>query len=120
MLPGILSSQRGAAVRHELWPVIRRFHNLFPATIADFRFDGVATVGDLCILLCIALKVKPLTDPGNDKGTVRQSCRAVPQVDMSIWAREFNAWRKAAWTPEDVWATSCLTSGMDMDSILHL
>ena len=113
----VLSSQRGAAVRHELWPVVRRFHKLFPARIADFRFDGVATVGDLYILLCTALKVEPLTDPDNDNGKVRQPCRAVPQADMSIWAREFSAWREAAWTPEDVWATlvSNIVDGYGLD-----
>jgi hypothetical protein len=101
----ILSSERGAAVRRELWPVIRRFHNLFPVKIANFRFDGVATVGDLYTLLCTALKVEPLTGPEKDNGTVRQPCRAVPQADMSIWAREYGAWRSAIWTPEDLWAT---------------
>jgi hypothetical protein len=114
-----LSSQRGAAVRHELWPVIRRFHNLFPVRIADFRFDGVATVGDLYALLCTALKVEPLTDPDNDKGTVRQPCRVLPQADMSIWAREFGAWREAAWTQRTCGRHSFPTSWTDMDSILH-
>jgi hypothetical protein len=113
----MLSSERGAAVRHELWPVIRRFNHLFPVKIADVRFDGVATVGDLYTLLCAALKVEPLTRPDKDDGTVRQPCRAVPQADMSIWAREFGAWQNAVWTPEDAWATlvSNIVDGYGLD-----
>jgi hypothetical protein len=113
----ILSSERGAAVRHELWPVIRRFHNLFPVNIADFRFDGIATVGNLYTLLCAALKLEPLIRPDKDNGTVRQPCRAVPQADMSMLAREFGAWRGAVWTAEGVWATlvSNIVDGYGLD-----
>jgi len=112
-----LSSERGAAVRNELWLVIRRLHNLFPVQIADFKFDGVATAGDLYTLLCTSLKVEALADPDTSLGTVRSPCCAVPQKDMSIWAREYGAWRSAVWTPEDVWATlvSNVVDGYGLD-----
>jgi hypothetical protein len=99
------SAERGAAVAQELWPLRRRFHNLFPIKIANHKFDGLVTVGDLYRLLCSALKVEPLVDPETHEGKVRSPCRAIPDIDMATWAREYGAWRESAWPPEDVWAT---------------
>jgi hypothetical protein len=100
-----LSSKRGAIVRRDLWPLLRRFHHLFPVKFSDGKFDGLVTVGDLYNLLCATLKIEPDSEPARKKGVVREPCRAKPQADMSIWAEEFGAWRRSAWTPEDVWAT---------------
>jgi hypothetical protein len=100
-----LSSKRGAVVRQHLLPLLLRFHTLFPIRLSDAKFDGLVTVGDLYAVLCTALKVEPHSHPENEKGLVREPCKARPQADMSVWAREYGAWREAAWTPEDVWAT---------------
>jgi hypothetical protein len=100
-----LSSQRGAAVIRDIWPLFQRFYELFPARLADHKFDGLVTVGDLYEVLCRALKVEPHRHPESEKGVVREQCKARPQADMTLWAREYHAWREAAWTPEDVWAT---------------
>jgi hypothetical protein len=99
------SSERGAAIANELWPLLRRFHDLFPVRIADHRYDGLVTVGDLYRILCQALKVEPLADPDQRRGEVRALCRAVPRKDMVAWAREYDRWRRAAWSEDDVWAT---------------
>jgi hypothetical protein len=99
------SSERGAAITHELWPVLRRFHNLFPVRIADHKYDGLVTVGDLYRILCDALKVEPLADPDARRGEVRSLCRAVPGKDMAAWGREYDRWRRAVWSADDVWAT---------------
>lgn len=100
-----LSKQRGGVVRSYLWPLLCHFYNLFPVTLWDGDFDGVVTVGDLYALLCKSLKVEPHSQPVNHPGAVREPCRARRQQDMSIWAREYSAWRDAKWTPEDVWTT---------------
>jgi hypothetical protein len=50
------SSERGAAITHELWPLLRRFHNLFPLRIAHHKYDGLVIVGDLHRILCDAVK----------------------------------------------------------------
>lgn len=101
----VLSKQRGAAIRRFLWPLLRRFYKLFPVKLSDAKFDGLVTVGDLYAIVCKALKIEPHSQPEKDKGVVREPCRAVAQADMSIWAREYSAWRDAKWTPEDVWTT---------------
>jgi hypothetical protein len=99
------SSERGAAARRDLWPLLRRFYRIFPVKLSDAKFDGLVTVGDLYNVLCTALKVVPQCPSERSKGVVREPCRAIPQADMSVWAREYNAWRQYAWSPEDVWAT---------------
>jgi hypothetical protein len=101
-----LSSKRGAAVRRDLIPLLLRFYKLFPVKLSDHKFDGLVTVGDLYTVLCTALKLEPHSQPQRQKGEVREPRRdTVPPTDMSVWAREYNAWRQFAWTPEDVWAT---------------
>ncbi len=100
-----LSSERGAAVRRELWPLLSHFYHLFPVSLADHKFDSLVTVGDLYEVLCRALKVEPHSHPEREKGVVREPCKARPQADMSVWAREYHAWRESAWSAEDVWAT---------------
>jgi hypothetical protein len=104
-----LSSKRGAAVRRDLLPLLLRFHNLFPVQLSDAKFDGLATVGDLYAILCTALKVEPLRQPKCQEGVVRKPCQARPQADMTVWAREYGAWRESEWTPEDIWATLVAT-----------
>jgi hypothetical protein len=99
------SSERGAAIAHELWPLLRQFYSLFPVRIAHHKYDGLVTVGDLYRILCNALKVEALADPDAERGEVRTVCRAVPGKDMTAWARDYDAWRRAIWSPEDVWAT---------------
>src|SRR5260370_6777802 len=54
-----LSSKRGAIVRRDLWPLLRRFHHLFPVKFSDGKFDGLVTVADLYNLLCATLNVEP-------------------------------------------------------------
>lgn len=99
------SSTRGAAIRDELWPLLRHFHGLFPVRLPDAKFDGLLTVGDLYSVLCGALKLAPLAGPTAQTGTVRTPQRPSLKEDMSAWSREYNAWRQFPWTPEDVWAT---------------
>jgi len=99
------SSERGAAIAHQLWPFLRRFYDLFPARIAHHKYDGLVTVGDLYRILCNALNVEPLADPSAGRGEVRTPCRAVPGKDMTAWAREYGAWSGAIWSADDVWAT---------------
>ena len=53
------SSDRGAAICHELWPLLRRFYDLFPGQIPHYKYDGLVTVGDLYRILCDSLKVEP-------------------------------------------------------------
>jgi len=96
-----LSSKRGAAVRRDLCPLLRRFYDLFPVRLSDAKFDGLVTVGDLYTLLCKALKLEPHSQPERQKGVAREPRRpTLPQADMSAWAREYNALRRFAWTPE--------------------
>ena len=97
------SSERGKAIVHELWPLLRRFYHLFPVQIAHHKYDGLVTVGDLYRILCDALKVEPLIDPG--AGHVRPPCRAVVGKDMVAWAEVYGSWRRAAWSADDIWAT---------------
>ncbi len=99
------SSKRGSAVHRDLLRLLLRFYNLFPVKLSDNKFDVLVTVGDLYTILCTALKLEPSSQPEREKRVVRQPCRAVPQADMSVWAREYRAWRESVWTPEDVWAT---------------
>lgn len=99
------SSERGAAISHELWQLLRRFYGLFPVRIPHHKYDGLVTTGDLYRILCDSLKIDPLSDPDGQFGEVRTPCRAVPGRDMSVWAREYGAWRSRPWSPEDVWAT---------------
>ncbi len=104
-----LSSKRGAAVRSDLWPLVRCLHGLFPVffppRLPAFKFDGLVTVGDLYRILCEALRLEPHTKPAGTKGVVRDALRPMPQPDKSAWARERRAWREFPCTPEDVWAT---------------
>jgi dephospho-CoA kinase len=100
-----LSSQRGAAVRRDLHPLLLRFYEFFPVKLSDGKLDALVTVGDLYNALCTALKLEPHRQPENQKGVAREPQRASPQVDASLQAREYIAWRHYAWTPEDVWAT---------------
>jgi len=100
-----LKSMRGASVRQYLGPLLLRFYHVFPVKLSDGKFDELATVGDLYAVLCAALKIEPLSKPNRQNGVVREPCKARPQADMSIWAREYNVWRESSWTPEDVWAT---------------
>ncbi|MGA9672682.1 MAG: hypothetical protein WBQ94_25925 [Terracidiphilus sp.] len=103
-----LSSERGAAVRREILPLLVKFHHLFPIRpdgLSEAHFEGIATVGDLYRLLCSALRVEAKDDPENLPGTIHEPCRAKIQADMTIWAREYGEWREAHWTPGDVWAT---------------
>jgi hypothetical protein len=99
-----LSAKRGAAVRRDLWPLLLRSHKLFPVKLADCKFDGLVTVGDLYNVLCTALKLEPCRTK-RPKGVVRAPCRANVQADMSSRAREYIDWRQYTWTAEDVWAT---------------
>jgi len=40
---------------------------------------------------------------------VREPFRAMPREDMSVWEREYSAWRHSSWTPDDLWATLVAT-----------
>ena len=106
-----ISSKRGAAVRRDLWPLLRRLHNLFPVKLSDAKFDGLVTVGDLYDVLCEALKLGHHSPPTGLNGVVGQPCRAMSGAEMvsSVRAREYTAWRETAWTREDVWATLVAT-----------
>jgi hypothetical protein len=99
------SSERSAAIAHELWPLLRRFHSLFPVRIVHHKYDGLGTVADLYRILCDALKVEPLADPDARRGEVRSLCRSVPGKDMAAWALEYDLCRRATWSVDDVWAT---------------
>jgi hypothetical protein len=102
-----LSSERGAAIRRDLWPLVQRFSDLFPVRLADLRYDGVVTVGDLYRAICSAMKVAPLVDFERAYGTARKPYR--PEFkrgnDMTAWARGYREWRESVWKPEDIWAT---------------
>lgn len=102
-----ISSERGATIRKNLWPLVRRFSDLFPVRLADLRYDGVVTVGDLYRAICAALKIAPLVDFERAYGTARKPYR--PEFkrgnDMTAWARGYREWRQSVWKPEDVWAT---------------
>ena len=100
-----LSSERGAAVIRDILPLLLRFNGLFPVSLSANKFDGLVTVGDLYKVLCAALKIEPHSQPDRQEGVVRKACKPVPQKDMSVWSREYSAWRESKWTPEDVWAT---------------
>jgi len=104
-----LSSQRGAEIQKNLLPLLLRFYDLFPVQLSDAKFDGLVTVGDFYTILCTALKIEPISHPEKEKGVVREPCKAKVQADMSVWAREYQAWRVSEWTPEDVWATLVAT-----------
>jgi hypothetical protein len=61
-----LKAARGALVRRDLSALLLRFHGLFPfkpVRLADGKFDGLVTVGDLYILLCNALDIHTSTRP---------------------------------------------------------
>jgi hypothetical protein len=98
-----LSSKRGAIVCRDLSALLLHFPRLFPVRLPDFRFDGVVTVGDLYRVLCNALKIEPFNQPMETAGVVREPRRLRLPSDNS--PAEYFAWRKAAWSPEDVWAT---------------
>jgi hypothetical protein len=105
-----LSSARGKAVRSQLWPLLRRFYDLFPTKLSDGMFDGLVTVGDLYALLCKAFKVEPLSDPGIYNGTARKPFpTTLPKTDTARWARNYHEWRTSSWRPEDIWATLVAT-----------
>jgi hypothetical protein len=112
-----LSSDRGAAVRGEILPLLLKFYSLFPVRFSDAQFDGVATVGDVYRLLCAALRVEAEDQPEALSGVIRQPNRARPQADMTVWAREYQEWRGAPWSPGDVWATlvSCTKEAFELD-----
>jgi hypothetical protein len=100
-----LSSERGRAVQNELWPLLHRFYDLFPAHLSDGMFDGLITVGDLYVLLCKAFKVEPLSDPGKYNGTARKPfSTTLPKTVAARWE-----WRTSSWRPEDIWATLVAT-----------
>lgn len=99
-----LSAERGSAVIHKLWPLVRRTYDRFPVSLPAAKFDGVRTVGDFYNMLCRALKVEPLADPDKHKGTARER-RPIPRGDREAWARDFRQWTEFAWKAEDVWAT---------------
>lgn len=99
-----LSSQRGAAVRRDLVSLLLRFYKLFPVKLADSKFDGLVTVGDLYNLLCNALKIDPV-QPREGVGTVREPYEMALGAGVSAWAKEYSAWRDRSWAAEDVWAT---------------
>ena len=98
------SSARGAAVRSALWPLARRFYDLFPARLPDL-FDGVTSIGDLYRVLCTGLKVEPLAQPEISNGKARKPFPKSPTKDMTAWGRNYASWRHSSWLPEDVWAT---------------
>ena len=101
----ILSGERGRLVRRKLWPLLQRFYQLFPVRFADHSLDGLTTAGDLYVLLCRKLKSEPVSHPEMLNGKVRKPCGAIERNDMAASAREYEAWRRAEWAPEDVWAT---------------
>jgi hypothetical protein len=90
------SAARGAAVSRQIWPLVCRFFDMFPAHIADHHYDGAATVGDLYRVVCNALKIEPLANPAPEMGEVRAAYRRGGNV---------HAWHTKVWSPEDVWAT---------------
>lgn len=102
-----LSSERGAAIRRDLLPLVQRFSDLFPVRLADLRYDGVVTVGDLYRTICAAMKIAPLVDFERAYGTARTPYR--PEFngggDMTAWAQGYREWRESVWKPEDIWAT---------------
>jgi hypothetical protein len=70
---------RGAAVRHELWPLLRHFYGLFPITLSDAKFDGLRTVGDLYAVLCRALKLKPKCAADGTDRSCEKTFTAAPE-----------------------------------------
>jgi hypothetical protein len=102
-----LSSNRGAAIRRDLWPLVQHFSDLFPIRLADLRYDGVVNVGDLYKAICGAMKVKPLVDPERAYGTARRPYRPEWKggANMTAWARGYREWRESVWKSEDIWAT---------------
>jgi hypothetical protein len=103
----VLAAKRGYAITLELWPITKRFYGLFPARIHHGRYDGVVTVGDLYVVLCLALKIEPLAEPQKSNGMVRLPRREITafEGDHAAYHREYSQWRRTKWTPEDVWAT---------------
>jgi hypothetical protein len=102
-----LSSERGAAIRRNLWPLVQRFSDLFPVRLDDLRYDGVVTVGDLYRAICAAMKIGPLVDFECAYGTARRPYRPSFKRggDLTAWARGYREWQESVWTPEDIWAT---------------
>jgi hypothetical protein len=100
-----LSSQRGSAVKHDLWPLLCQIYEFFPVRLPDAKFDGVETACDLYGVLCRALKIAPLTDPERRRGVIRKWRRPAFTRDRNTWLRNYREWREFAWTAEDVWAT---------------
>jgi hypothetical protein len=100
------SSKRGAEIRNALWPLIQRFYDLFPTKIADHRYDGIATVGDLYSVICEAMKVPPLDHPDRAFGVARRPyLMRFPKDNVAGWAKGYQEWRHSVWKPEDIWAT---------------
>jgi len=116
------SSERGAAIAHELWPLLRRFHHVFPVRIPDHRYDGLVTVGDLYRILCDVLKVEPVAEPDASRGQIHTPCRAVAGTDMIAWSKEYGAWRRAVWSADDIWATleSLIREVYGLDPSFHV
>jgi hypothetical protein len=104
-----IKSDRGAVVSRALWPLFRRFFELFPARLSDnAKFADVLTVGDLYAVLCAAMKLEVRNPPG-DWGTVRAPVERTSTKDFEAYMRVQKAWRETVWTPEDVWATLVAT-----------
>ncbi len=93
-----LSAKRGAIVRRDLCALLLRFHDLFPfkpVRLADGKFDGLVTVGDLYVLVCNALKIQPSSSPETLKGVARQPRqRTTPSKDPDYWTKYRTAWRE--------------------------
>jgi hypothetical protein len=102
------SAKNGLITMQRLGPLLLRLNQTFSLRFREWKFDGIATVHDLYLILCESLKLTPLERFQEAKGTVRQPRNAtppLPQADDSVWISEYLAWRDFAWTSEDVWAT---------------
>jgi hypothetical protein len=95
--------------RRRLRWILVPLHRVFPITLSSQNFSEVTTALDLYRVLCKILKIEPSDHPEKWNGLVHPARSSEPPHDMALWAREYDAWRKAPWTPGDVWATMVAT-----------
>lgn len=99
------SSERGASVVRAILPLRTRFYDLFSASIADHKFDGVKTVRDLYKVLCGVLKIEPLEFPESVHGKAHKPFAMSFRNNETEWSKHYRSWREKRWRPEDVWET---------------
>jgi hypothetical protein len=88
--------ERGEVVHRQLWTLLSRCWDIFRTDFADGKLDGLATAGDLYVLICTQLRIEPKQMPDE-----REGC---------VWPYR-PAWdtNRREWNAEDVWTTLVAT-----------